>query len=209
MRQSFAPARYYHDIAVPSAMLHSPNCIDNTDRFGSQSSEVIRGVGPAENAPFVNNAECAVTSQTLKPKDDCGEVFSDASAKHQNVKQPAGNSNISLRREAQVVPLPKYDNVSKAGNKRGLLLDVSFPSSVVKVVSPYEPENVVSPEVDSPGCFEVQNTHNELLEDRTCVLSESSLLVSDSSSDFREVDQLALEQRAADVEEFIELQYRC
>jgi len=126
-------------------------------------------------------------------------VLSDASAKHQNVKQPAGDSNILQRREAQVVPSPKYDNVSKAGNKRGLLLDVGFPASVVNVVSPYEPENVVSPKGNSPGCFEVQNTHNKLLEDRTCVLSESSLLVSDSSSDFREVDQLAAEQRAADV----------
>ena len=77
------------------------------------------------------------------------------------MKQHAGDSNILLRREAQVVPSPKYDNVSKAGNKRGFLLDVGFPASVVKVVSSYEPENVVSPEVVSPGCFEVQNTHNE------------------------------------------------
>ena len=108
-----------------------------------------------------------------------------------------------------MVPSPKYGNVSKAGNKRGLLLDVGFPASVVKVVSSYEPENVVSPEGNSPGCFEVQNTHNELLQDRTCVLSESSLLVSDSSSDFREVDQLASEQRAADVEEFEKSSSNC
>jgi len=46
----------------------------------------------------VNNDECAVTSQTLKPKGDCGEVFSDASAKYLNVKQPAGDVNISPER---------------------------------------------------------------------------------------------------------------
>jgi len=55
----------------------------------------------------------------------------------------------------------------------------------------------VSPDVGSPSSFEVQNTHNEHLEDQTFALGESSLLVSDSSSDFREVDQ-----RAADAAEF-------
>ena len=127
MRESFAPSCYHHDIAVPSAVLHSPNCIDNTDRFGSQNSEVKRGVGRAESAPFVNIAECAVTSQILQPKGDCGKVFSDASAKHQNVKQPASDSNISLEREAQVVLAPKSDNVSKAVNERGLPWMSAFP----------------------------------------------------------------------------------
>jgi len=36
----------------------------------------------------VNNVECVATSQTLMPKGDYGKVFSDTSAKHQNVKQP-------------------------------------------------------------------------------------------------------------------------
>ena len=56
MRQSFAHSRYCHDISVPSAMSHSPNCINNTDQFASQSSEVKKAVGRAESAPFVNNA---------------------------------------------------------------------------------------------------------------------------------------------------------
>jgi len=209
MRESFAPSCYHHDIAVPSAVLHSPNCIDNTDRFGGQNSEVKRGVGRAESAPLVNIAECAVTSQILQPKGDCGKVFSDASAKHQNVKQPASDSNISLEREAQVVLAPKSDNVSKAVNERGLPLDVGFPASVVNVVSSCEPENVVDLDVGSLSCLEVQNTHNEHLEDQTCALSESSLLVSDSSSDFREVDQLASKQQAADVTEFEKSSSNC
>ena len=56
MRQRSAPSRHHHDMAVPSAVLHSPNCIDNTDQFASQSSEVKKAVGRAESAPFVNNA---------------------------------------------------------------------------------------------------------------------------------------------------------
>jgi len=90
-----------------------------------------------------------------------------------------------------VVLAPKPDDVSKAGNKRGLLLDVGFPAPVVKVVSSCEPHNVVSPDVGSPSGSEVQNTHNELWEDQIYVLSESSLSVSDSFWDFREVDRLA------------------
>ena len=179
MRENLAPSRYHHDMAVQSAVLHSLNCVDNSDRFASQSSQSKTGVTRAESAPLVNIAECAVPSQTLKPKGDCSKVFSDASAKYQNVKRPAGDSNISLEREAQVVITPKSDNVNNAVNERGLLLDVGFPASVVKVVSSREPENVVSPDVGSPSCSEVQNTHNELLEDHTCPLSESSLLVSD------------------------------
>ena len=111
----------------------------------------------------MNIADCAVTSQTLKPKGECGKVSSDASASHQNVKRPGSDSNISLEREAQVVLTPKSDNVNNAVNERGLLLDVGFPASVVKVVSSCEPENVVSPDVGSPSCSEVQNTHNEHL----------------------------------------------
>jgi len=60
-----------------------------------------------------------------------------------------------------------------------------------------EPQNVVNTDVGSPSCFEVQKTRNELLEDQACVFSESSLSVSDSLSHFREVDELASEQRAA------------
>jgi len=139
MRKSFSPSCDHHGIAVSSAVLHSPNCIDNTDRFGSQNSEVKRGGGRAESAPFdVNIAECAVTSQILQPKGDCGKVSSDTSAKHQNVKRPA-DSNISFQPEAQVVLAPKSDNVNKAGNKRGLLLDVGFPAPFVKTVSSCEP----------------------------------------------------------------------
>ena len=100
MREILAPSRYHHDIAVQSAMLHSLNCVDNSDRFASQSSQSKTGVARAESAPIVNIAECPVPSQTLKPKGDCGKVFSDASAKYQNVKRPAGDSNISLEREA-------------------------------------------------------------------------------------------------------------
>jgi len=157
MRESFSPACYHHDIAVPSAVLHSPNCVDNTDQFASQSSEVKRGVGRAESAPFVNNADCAVASQTLKPKSGCSKTFSDASEKYRNVKQPPGDLNISPEREAHEVLAPKSDNVNKAGNMRGLLLDVGFPAPVVNVVSSCEPENVVSPDVGSPSCSEVQN----------------------------------------------------
>jgi len=51
--------------------------------------------------------------------------------------------------------------------------------------------------VGSPSCSEVQNSHNERLEDKTCVLSESSLLVFDSISAFRDVDHMASKQRAA------------
>ena len=40
MLQRSAPYRYHHDIAVPSAVLHSPSCIDNSDRFASQSNMV-------------------------------------------------------------------------------------------------------------------------------------------------------------------------
>ena len=36
--------RCNHDIAVPSATLHSPNCINNTDRFGSQSSATVEAL---------------------------------------------------------------------------------------------------------------------------------------------------------------------
>ena len=135
-------------MAVPSEILHSPNYIDSSYHFGSESSEFDRGVDRAESAPFVNNAECAVTSQTLKSKGNCGKVFSNASAKHQSVKQHAGDLNISLRREAQVVLSPKSGNVSKAGDKCGLLLDVDFPASVLKVVSSCEPQNVLTPDVD-------------------------------------------------------------
>jgi len=45
-------------------MLHSPNYIDNMNSFRRQSSEDKSGVGCAESAPFVNDAECAVASQT-------------------------------------------------------------------------------------------------------------------------------------------------
>ena len=196
MRESFAHSRYHHDVAVPSLLLDSPNRIDNSDRIGSQSSVAKWGVGRPENVPFVNIHECAVTSQVLKPKGDCGKVFSDDSAKHQSVKQPAGDSNIPLGRKAQMVLSPKSDNVNKTGNKRGLLLDVGFPVSVVKVVSSCEPQNVVSPTVGPPSRSGGQNTHNELLEDKPLVLSESSLLLPDSISGFCEVDQLASKQRA-------------
>ena len=79
----------------------------------------------------------------------------------------------------------------------------------MNVVSSCEPENVVDLDVGSLSCLEVQNTHNEHLEDQTCALSESSLLVSDSSSDFREVDQLAPKQQAADVAEFEKSSSNC
>ena len=48
--------------------------------LGVESSEVNRSVGRTESAPSATNAEYAVTSQTLKPKGNCGKVFSDASA---------------------------------------------------------------------------------------------------------------------------------
>ena len=138
-----------------------------------QSSQVKTGVARAERPPFVNIAVCAVTSQTLKPKGECGKVSSDASARHQNVKRPGSDSNISLEREAHVVLAPKSDNVNKAVNERGLLLDIGSPASVEKVVNSCDSENVVSPDVGSPSCSEVQNKHNEHLEDQTCALSES------------------------------------
>ena len=52
MRQRSAPSRYHRDLAVPSAVLHSPNCIDNSDRLASQSSQVKTGVARAERAPL-------------------------------------------------------------------------------------------------------------------------------------------------------------
>jgi len=115
MCESFAHSRYHHNTAVPSARLHFLNRISNNDHFGSQSSEVNTNVGRAECAPFVNNVQCALNFQTLKPKGDCGKVFSDTSGKHQNMKQPVSDSNISSEREAQVVLVPKSENVSKAG----------------------------------------------------------------------------------------------
>jgi len=51
---------------------------------------------------------------------------------------------------------PKSENTSKAGNKRGLLLDVGFPASVFRVVSSWEPQYVVSPDVGSPSRSEGQ-----------------------------------------------------
>jgi len=196
MRESFAHSRYHHNTAVPSAKLYFSNRIGNNDRSGSQSSEVNRSVGRAEGEPFVNDVQCALTSQTLKPKGDCGKVFSNTSAKHQNVKQPVSDSNTSPDREAKVVLALKSENISKAGNKRGLLLDVGFPASVCKVVSSCESQNVVSPDVGSPSRSEGRNTHNELLEDKPRVLSESSLLSPDSISSSCEFDQLTPKQRA-------------
>jgi len=200
---------YHNNTAVPSAKLHSSNRIDNNDRFGSRNSEVNRSVGRAESAPFVNNVECVATSQTLTPKGDCGKVFSDTSAKHQNVKQPVSDSNTSPEREAQVVLAPKSENISKAGNKRGLLLDVGFPPSVFKVVSSCEPQNVVNPDVGSPSRSEEQNTHNDLLEDKPRVLSESSLLSPDSISSFCDFDQLTPKQRAEVDAEFEKCSSNC
>jgi len=85
---------------------------------------------------------------------------------------------LILGHDRQVVLAPKSDNVSKA--ERGLPQDVALPVPLVTVVSSCEPQNVVSRDVGSPSRSDVQNTHNEPLEDQTCVLSESSLLVSDS-----------------------------
>jgi len=143
------------------------------------------------------------------PKGDYGKVFSDTSAKHQNVKQPESDWNTSPEREAQVVLAPKSENISKAGNKHGLLLDVGFPASVSKVVSSCEPQNVVSPDVRSPSRSEGQNTHNELLEDKPRVLSESSLLSPDSKSSFCEFDQLTRKQRAEVDAEFEKSSSNC
>ena len=54
----------------------------------------------------------------------------------------------------------------------------------------------MSPDVGSPSRSEGQNMHSEPSEEKPYVLSESSLLLPDSISEFHKVDQLATKQRA-------------